>query len=78
MQGFLPGVKCPARPLPWTTGASGHPLTHSSFLYLQHRERPVSPLGRGAITTLHTREKALHYCVELQTEEQEVRISQKK
>ena len=34
-----------------------------------------SPYSRGC---LHTREKDLHYCVELQTEEQEVRISQKK
>ena len=33
------------------------------------------PPSRGF---LHTREKALHYCVELRTEEQEVRISQKK
>ena len=34
-------------------------------------------LREGTSTTLRTREKALHYCVEL-TEEQEVRISQKK
>ena len=55
MQGFLPGVECHARPLPWTTGVSGHPLTHSSFLYLQRRECPDPPAR-----FLHTREKALH------------------
>ena len=54
-------------------------------LYVADRERSCvlvlllscSP-REWSSTTLHTREKALHYCVELQTEEQEVRISQKK
>ena len=80
MQGFLPGVEVHARPLPWTTGESGRLVTHGPFLYLQHRERPDSPVvqGKGDSTTLHTREKVSHYGVELQTEEQEVRISQKK
>ena len=57
-------------------------------LYFADRERScvlvgvltllLAPSREGASTTLHTWEKALHYCVELQTEEQEVRISQKK
>ena len=39
---------------------------------------PLPPLEAGGEhDTLHE-EEALHYCVELQTEEQEVRISQKK
>ena len=44
MRGFLPGVECCARPLPWTTEESGRPLTHSSVLYLQRRERPDPPV----------------------------------
>ena len=40
-------------------------------------DSPARPLKGGVSTTFHTREKALHYCVELQTGEQEVRISQK-
>ena len=54
MQGFLPGVKCHARPLPWTTGESGRPITHSSFLYLQRRERPDSPVVQGRGRAQHS------------------------
>ena len=53
-------------------------------LYFADRERSCVLVGVVTLLFapsrgfLHTREKALHYCVELQTEEQEVRISQKK
>ena len=62
------------------------PQESQDALYVADRERSCVLVGvltllypgEGASTTLHTREKATHYCVELQTEEQEVRISQKK
>ena len=53
-------------------------------LYVADRERSCVLVGDLTLLLapsrgfFHTREKASHYCVELQTEEQEVRISQKK
>ena len=76
MQGFLPGVEKAFR--------GGGEQASQDTLYFADRER--SCVLVGILTLLlapsrgfrHTRKKASHYCVELQTEEQEVRISQKK
>ena len=53
-------------------------------LYFADRERSCVLVGVLTLLLapsggfLHTREKALHYCVDVQTKEQEVSISQKK
>ena len=76
MRGFLPGVENAS----W--GGGGEQECQDA-LYFADRERSCELVGALTLLLapsrgfLHTREKASHYGGELQTEKQEVRISQK-